>query len=206
MRLAWATRRCSRRYASSHTSRADDDRSTSVTSARRSSARSMSRCSNCTPRSTARPHDSLSPPPLATSANDGQLLHADQPHRIAAGDRAGPRHRRSHQGGRPRAGAAGSHRLRSRLRFRTLPHRCGQPHRQAPCGGPRQDPEPAPEAIRHALRDVVSRCLYGVDVNPMAVELCKVSLWLEALEPGRRCPFSTTASSAATVFSARHPR
>jgi hypothetical protein len=51
------------------------------------------------------------------------------------------------------------------------------------------DPEPAPEAIRHALRDVVSRCIHGVDVNPMAVELCKVSLWLEALEPGRPLSF-----------------
>jgi hypothetical protein len=41
----------------------------------------------------------------------------------------------------------------------------------------------APE-YRHALRQVVGRCLYGVDLNPMAVELCKVSLWMEAVEPG----------------------
>jgi hypothetical protein len=41
----------------------------------------------------------------------------------------------------------------------------------------------APE-YRHALRQVVSRCIYGVDLNPMAVELCKVSLWMEAVEPG----------------------
>lgn len=52
-----------------------------------------------------------------------------------------------------------------------------------------QDPEPSPSGTRHALRDVVSRCIYGVDVNPMAVELCKVSLWLEALEPGRPLSF-----------------
>lgn len=51
------------------------------------------------------------------------------------------------------------------------------------------DPEPAPEAVRHALRDVVGRCIYGVDQNAMAVELCKVSLWLEALEPGRPLSF-----------------
>jgi hypothetical protein len=49
--------------------------------------------------------------------------------------------------------------------------------------------EPAPEEVRRALRDVVSRCLYGVDLNPMAVELCKVSLWLEALDPGRPLSF-----------------
>jgi hypothetical protein len=34
------------------------------------------------------------------------------------------------------------------------------------------DDEPSPEANSRALRDVVGRCLYGVDVNPMAVELC----------------------------------
>lgn len=51
------------------------------------------------------------------------------------------------------------------------------------------DEEPSPEATRVALRDVVSRCLYGVDVNPMAVELCKVSLWMEALDPGRPLNF-----------------
>jgi hypothetical protein len=51
------------------------------------------------------------------------------------------------------------------------------------------DDEPSPEAVRHALRDVVGRCLYGVDINPMAVELCKVSLWMEALEPGKPLSF-----------------
>ena len=51
------------------------------------------------------------------------------------------------------------------------------------------DAEAAPEAVRTALRDVIGRCLYGVDVNPMAVELCKVNLWLEALEPGRPLSF-----------------
>jgi type I restriction-modification system DNA methylase subunit len=44
--------------------------------------------------------------------------------------------------------------------------------------------EPSPSEVRHALRQVVARCLYGVDVNQMAVELCKVSLWMEAVEPG----------------------
>lgn len=37
---------------------------------------------------------------------------------------------------------------------------------------------------RRALRRVVGRCIYGVDLNPMAVELCKVALWMEAVEPG----------------------
>jgi hypothetical protein len=51
------------------------------------------------------------------------------------------------------------------------------------------DEEASPEAVTHALRDVVGRCLYGVDLNPLAAELCKVSLWLEALEPGKPLSF-----------------
>lgn len=46
------------------------------------------------------------------------------------------------------------------------------------------DDEPSPAATRRALRDVVGQCIYGVDANPMAVELCKVSLWMEAVQPG----------------------
>ncbi len=43
---------------------------------------------------------------------------------------------------------------------------------------------PTPEATRHALRQVVGRCIYGIDINPMAIELAKVNLWLDAVEPG----------------------
>lgn len=51
------------------------------------------------------------------------------------------------------------------------------------------DDEPSPQATRMALRDVIGHCIYGVDMNPMAVELCKVSLWIEALEPGKPLSF-----------------
>ena len=51
------------------------------------------------------------------------------------------------------------------------------------------DSEPSPLLHQHALRDVIGRCLYGVDMNPMAAELCRVSLWLEALEPGKPLSF-----------------
>lgn len=51
------------------------------------------------------------------------------------------------------------------------------------------DEEPGPDAVRHALRDVIGRCLYGVDINPMSVELCKVSLWLEGMEAGKPLSF-----------------
>ncbi|MBW2119305.1 MAG: N-6 DNA methylase, partial [Deltaproteobacteria bacterium] len=49
--------------------------------------------------------------------------------------------------------------------------------------------EPPPEQRRKALRDVVSHCIYGVDLNPLAVELCKVALWIETLDPGRPLGF-----------------
>lgn len=52
-----------------------------------------------------------------------------------------------------------------------------------------EEVEPSPDAIQHAFRDVASRCLYGVDVNPMAVELAKVAIWLECHVPGQPLTF-----------------
>ncbi|MGN9846924.1 Eco57I restriction-modification methylase domain-containing protein [Nonomuraea sp. H19] len=51
------------------------------------------------------------------------------------------------------------------------------------------NPEPPVDAVRHALHEVIARCVYGVDLNAMAVELAKVSLWLEAMEPGKPLSF-----------------
>lgn len=51
------------------------------------------------------------------------------------------------------------------------------------------DIEPAPEDYQSALRDVIRRCIYGVDLNPMAAELCKVALWMESMEAGKPLSF-----------------
>nr|MBZ4194319.1 N-6 DNA methylase [Candidatus Contendobacter sp.] len=51
------------------------------------------------------------------------------------------------------------------------------------------DSEASPLLYQTALREVIGRCLYGVDVNPMSAELCRVNLWLEALEPGKPLSF-----------------
>lgn len=51
------------------------------------------------------------------------------------------------------------------------------------------DDEPSEDLRRQCLRRVVASCLYGVDKNPMAVELCKVALWIEAMEPGKPLSF-----------------
>ncbi len=45
------------------------------------------------------------------------------------------------------------------------------------------------EDYRHALRDVARACIHGVDRNPMAVELTKVALWIETVEPGKPLGF-----------------
>ena len=49
--------------------------------------------------------------------------------------------------------------------------------------------QPSPTAFRAAVRDVIRNCIYGVDLNPLAVELCKVGLWLEAHVPGEPLNF-----------------
>lgn len=49
--------------------------------------------------------------------------------------------------------------------------------------------QPSPSAFRAAIRDVIRECIYGVDLNPLAVELCKVALWLEAHNPGEPLNF-----------------
>ena len=46
-----------------------------------------------------------------------------------------------------------------------------------------------PLAYRHALREVTARCIFGVDRNPMAVELARTALWLEGFEEGRPLGF-----------------
>lgn len=52
-----------------------------------------------------------------------------------------------------------------------------------------KEDQPAPTEMRKATRDVIRNCIYGVDFNPLAVELCKVALWLEAHDPGQPMNF-----------------
>ncbi|HEY1013511.1 MAG TPA: hypothetical protein VGE07_12450, partial [Herpetosiphonaceae bacterium] len=57
-------------------------------------------------------------------------------------------------------------------------------------GDPSEQPLPreAAERLTLARRLVADRCLYGVDKNPLAVEMAKLSLWLITLQKDR--PFS----------------
>jgi hypothetical protein len=53
----------------------------------------------------------------------------------------------------------------------------------------RQEGAVRPQDYRHALREVVARCIFGVDRNPMAIELARTALWLEGFEEGRPLGF-----------------
>jgi len=46
-----------------------------------------------------------------------------------------------------------------------------------------------PGDYRHALREVIARCIHGVDRNPLALELARTALWLEGYEPGQPLSF-----------------
>ncbi|MGY6278172.1 Eco57I restriction-modification methylase domain-containing protein [Methylomonas sp. MgM2] len=46
-----------------------------------------------------------------------------------------------------------------------------------------------PQDYRHALREVISKCIFGVDRNPMAIELARTALWLEGFEEGLALSF-----------------
>ena len=49
--------------------------------------------------------------------------------------------------------------------------------------------EPTPEQFHVAVRDAISHCIYGVDQNPLAVDLCKLALWLEGHWAGKPLSF-----------------
>ena len=49
--------------------------------------------------------------------------------------------------------------------------------------------EPTPKEFHLAVRDVISHSIYGVDVNPLAVDLCKLALWLEGHWTGKPLSF-----------------
>jgi hypothetical protein len=51
------------------------------------------------------------------------------------------------------------------------------------------DEEPSPRAVTDAMHEVVRHCVYGVDINPLAVELAQVSLWMESQAPGKPLAF-----------------
>jgi hypothetical protein len=54
-------------------------------------------------------------------------------------------------------------------------------HEDLPCRPEDDDFEERTKAILR--RYVVERCIYGVDIDPLAVELCRLALWIETIDP-----------------------
>lgn len=46
-----------------------------------------------------------------------------------------------------------------------------------------------PDVFQRAMHDVIRYCIYGVDINPMAIELVRMNLWLEGYQPGKALSF-----------------
>jgi hypothetical protein len=46
-----------------------------------------------------------------------------------------------------------------------------------------EEERPTEDQLREAKRDILLHCIYGVDLNPMALELAKFSLWITAALP-----------------------
>ena len=84
------------------------------------------------------------------------------------------------------------------LRLKVLDPACGSGHfllgaaRRLAAEVARLDSDgnlPDETVRRRALREVVRRCIFGVDRNPLAVELCRTALWIEAIDPGKPLTF-----------------
>jgi hypothetical protein len=168
--------------------RAPSSASTGATWAPRSWARSTRACSSWCRRSPRARAASASPAVPRARATPARAPAATTPptawcrcSSTAPSNRSSPMPSRAPRP--PGRGPARPHHRRSGLRLGPLP-----PRRSAPPGRSRRADRrrgtPSDAEYRHALRQVVGRCIFGVDVNPLAVELCRVGLWMEALEPG----------------------
>ena len=91
-------------------------------------------------------------------------------------------------------GETAEDKVRAILDLKIIDPACGSGHfllgaarRMADKVAELRDPD-APDR-QTALRDVVARCIHGVDRNPMAVELAKVALWIESVSSGQPLGF-----------------
>ena len=71
----------------------------------------------------------------------------------------------------------------------TLRRRRGPPPWRRSGRSPHRRHRTRPAAIRAATADVIEHCIYGVDLNDLAIEITKAALWLEAFDASRPLPF-----------------
>lgn len=94
------------------------------------------------------------------------------------------------------SGATAEEKVAAILNLKVIDPACGSGHfllgaarRMADRVARLRNEDAGKEDTQAALRDVVSRCIHGVDRNPMAVELAKVALWIESVSPGQPLGF-----------------
>ncbi|WP_298197277.1 DNA methyltransferase [Novosphingobium sp.] len=94
------------------------------------------------------------------------------------------------------SGASPEEKVAAILNLKVIDPACGSGHfllgaarRMADRVARLRNEDAGKEETQAALRDVVSRCIHGVDRNPMAVELAKVALWIESVSPGQPLGF-----------------
>ncbi len=94
------------------------------------------------------------------------------------------------------SGATAMEKVAAILALKVIDPACGSGHfllgaarRMADRVAKLRNEDAGKEETQTALRDVVSRCIHGVDRNPMAVELAKVALWIESVSPGQPLGF-----------------
>lgn len=86
------------------------------------------------------------------------------------------------------------------LALRVIDPACGSGHfllgaarriaeRLADARTPGQMGGATPDVFQRAMHDVIRHCIYGVDINPMAIELVRMNLWLEGYQPGKALSF-----------------
>ena len=119
------------------------------------------------------------------------LLHPIGPDRPRSGRSTRPTHRRSPAAHPTRKQALlGLTVVDPACRQRPLRRRRRAPDRHRPGHRPhRRHRTRRPQALRAATADVIERCIYGVDLNDLAIEITKVALWLEAFDGARPFPF-----------------
>lgn len=54
-----------------------------------------------------------------------------------------------------------------------------EPGRRTPLGAP----DPSPDMTLRSIREVTANLAHGVDLSESAAELCKIALWLQAMDP-----------------------
>ena len=93
---------------------------------------------------------------------------------------------------------AGARALDALVSWRGCDSACGSGHFLVAAGGriggalaqvATGEDEPSPEAVRRWTREAIIHCIYGVDKNPLAVDLCKVALWIEGFSEGKPLTF-----------------